>query len=170
MKAAILAFMLLPLFAITRAEAADEWQEFRSTEGAFIVLFPGAPKITNEEPDKNGAKSHDFLVDHGDTAYLVGYTDYPHNTFAGKPVAKVLDQERDNLVHGTAMKVALDKPISNAGREGREVVIVDTNGFTQRVSMYLVGDRLYEVISGGPKGHETSTQARRFHDSFQFLK
>ncbi len=169
MKAAIIAALLLPLLALP-LRAADEWQEFRSTEGGFIVLFPGLPRITNDPPDPRGAKSHDFLVDHGDTAYLVGYTDYPHNSFAGKAADKVLDQERDNLVKGTAMTVKIDRPIINAGRPGREVVIVDSNGFTQRISMYLVGDRLYEVISGGPKDHDSSPQAKRFHKSFQFLK
>jgi hypothetical protein len=170
MKAPILALIIFPLLALASARAADEWQEFRSTEGGFVVLFPGLPKVTDEATDSHGAKSHDFLVDHGDTAYLVGYTDYPANSFAGKPLNKVLDEERDNLVKGTKMTIRADKPISNAGHPGREVVIEDTNGFTQRLSIYLVGDRLYEVISGGPKNHDASPQAKRFHDSFQFIK
>ena len=163
------ASILLALLAATTIRAAEVWQEFRSPEGKFIALFPGKPKITHEAPDQRGATSHDFLVDEGGTAYLVGYTDFPPNTFGNKTMDQVFDQQRDNLVEGTAMVVRVDKPIKNAGQPGREIVIEDPSGFTQRLSIFLVGSRLYEVISGGPKGHDTSAAANRFHDSFQLI-
>jgi hypothetical protein len=168
MKAAVFAASLALAFLVAGTlRAAEAWQEFRSPEGKFIALFPGKPKITHEAPDKQGATSHDFLVDEGATAYLVGYTDFPPGVFGNKTMEQVLDQQRDNLVEGTALMIRVDKPIKNAGQPGREVVIEDPTGFTQRLSIFLVGSRLYEVISGGPKGHDTSPAANRFHGSFQ---
>jgi len=36
--------------------------------------------------------------------------------------------------------------------------------------MFIVGTKLYLLVSVGPKGHETGADASRFRDSFRLLK
>jgi hypothetical protein len=168
-RAALVALLILFCRGASAADAPAKWQTFVSEEGGFSVLFPGTPRPIVDPPDPNGTKSHQFLVELGRTAYIVGYTDYKFGTFVGHTPQQVLDNARDKLVKGQPVKLLEDKAIALAGRAGREVAFEEKDGFTQIYDLYLVGDRLYQVISAGPKGHDKSAAAIRFRDSFRFI-
>lgn len=154
----------LTIFGTTHAE--DAWPEYRSIEGGFAVSFPGAPKLTNQTaPD--GESIHSVVVDLDKTAFLVLYTDYGTGTFAGGDPALALDQVRDRLVGDQKTQLRIERNFTFKSRPARELVIDDAHGSTQIYRLYIVGDRLYQVICGGPKGFETSPDAQRFENSFR---
>jgi len=170
MKRRPLFFALLLLLVAVPALAADSWQEFRSFEGGFAVQLPGPPKVTADPPDANGVSSHSFLVDRDKTAYMVGYDQYPAGKLAVLDPVRVLDVSRDDLIKGREVTLTEDRPLKLEGHPGRELVFVAKDGFTQMVRLYVVGDRLYQTLSGGPKGHEKTPEAKRFHDSFHLIR
>ena len=55
-----------------------------------------------------------------------------------------------------------------AGRDGFEAITDDGKGKVNHlVSIVPAGDRIYMLISAGPRGHATSDDAERFRDSFR---
>lgn len=169
MKAAGLAFAAVALLAAVPAYGEDAWHEYRSGEGHFAVTFPGVPKASRDRPDQHGAVSYEFVVDQGALAYVVSLTEYPKGTLAGKSATRLFDQARNDLIKNSTELLRVDKPITLDHHPGREVVIEDKDGYVQDLHIYLAGDRIYEVITGGPKGSENSADAKRFHASFRIL-
>lgn len=169
MRLAASSLLLLALLCAIPARAADDWQELRSVEGGFSVMMPGKPKLTVDPPDAAGITAHSYLVDLGQVAYMVAYSDYPAGRLSKVPAERVLEDARDNLIKDRNVSLRIDRPISLADHPGREVIFEAADGFTQMIRLYVVKDRLYQTISGGPKGHEQTKGALRFHDSFRFL-
>lgn len=163
----IVSLLLLALSGT--AFAAAEWKEYRSEEGGFTALFPGTPKVNFEPADESGVAAHEFVVDLGRIAYAVSYDDFAPNTFAGKDPQRILDLARDRLVKGQPVKLLVDKPVRADNHTGREVVFEESDGYTQVYRIYVVKDRLYETITGGPRGSDKSLETIRFHDSFHFI-
>jgi hypothetical protein len=149
--------------------AAGNWVQYRSEAGNFTALFPGTPKERADPAGESSVISHEFVFDLGGMTYVVGYDDFALNTFAGKDPQQILDKARNNLVLGQPVKILVDKHIALDKHPGREVVFIDDVGYTQLYRIYLVHDRLYQTITGGPQGSEKSADAVRFHNSFKFL-
>ena len=164
-RVAALALLLLAL--ASSASAAPAWKEFRSKEGGFEVLLPVAPKIRSEAPDMSGGVANVFTADLGSTAYVVSYTDYQPGTFAGRSPELIYNVARNDLVKGQPVKLLADRKVAVSGRDGREVIFSDKEGYTQVYRFLVVKDRLYAVISGGPLNHEKSAEVRRFFASFK---
>ena len=162
--------IILGIFCLAGfAAAATNWIQYRSTEGGFAVLFPGLPKERVDPARERPVVSHEYLVESGTTTYVVSYDDFAPNTFAGRDPQRILDGARNNLISGQPVKLLVDKHIVLANRPGREIVFVDDVGYTQMYRIYVVRDRLYQTITGGPEGSNKSAEAVRFHDSFQIL-
>jgi hypothetical protein len=149
--------------------AADKWVQYRSEGGKFTALFPGTPKERADPPGESSVISHEFVVDLAGATYVVSFDDFAPKSFAGRDPQRILDQARNNLVLGQPVKVLVDKRIALENHPGREIVFADDGGYTQMYRIYLVRDRLYQTITGGPQGSEKSADAVRFHNSFKIL-
>jgi hypothetical protein len=158
---------LLVLLLAAAAFAADAWQEVRSKEGGFVALFPKKPKITTEPGDANAAPAHVFTADLGETAYVVSYTDYPKGAFVGRDAQTILDRARNDLVKDRPVELLVDRKIAMDKFEGREIVFQDKDGYTQAFRLYIAGDRLYEIIAGGPGRPDLSVEGKHFFDAFR---
>jgi hypothetical protein len=163
------ALLLLTVLCLAPAALAQTpWQPFQSAVDGFGILFPGKPEQSQKDFGK-GAIFHQFLVDSGDTAFLVLYTQYAPGTFVGKDPALILDKSKEGLIAGLKVSVRVDRSFDFALNSARELVIDDEHGSTQVYRIYVVRDRLYQVICGGPKGFEKTPEAQRFQDSFQLV-
>jgi hypothetical protein len=137
----------------------EKWTDFNSPKYGFAAQFPKAPA---ESPV--GPNQRNFLTDLGDTAYLVSVVE--------KAAAK---QDWQKLVElyakGSGSKVRTQRPATIVGHAGVEAITDDeANNVSSLVYMTVVGNRLYQIVSAGPKGHETSADANRFRDSFRILR
>jgi hypothetical protein len=64
-------------------------------------------------------------------------------------------------------KVRKRGPATIAGRQGFEAITDDGKGKVNHLlSIVPAGDRIYMLVSAGPRGHATSEDAERFRDSF----
>ena len=160
------ALALLLAFGLTAA-AAEAWTPVASKEGGFTALFPAAPAIKTEPPDPSGGVTSIYAASLGKMDVEVSYTDYGGRAFAGKSLEAIFNLARDDLVKGQPVKLLADRKIALEGREGREVIFSEGDGYTQVYRFFVVGTRIYAVIAGGPAGIEKSAEAKRFLDSFR---
>jgi hypothetical protein len=153
----------------------SSWQEFVSQEGDFRVLMPGTPCEEDEElAAPFSSLVHKFLLESGDTAYMVCYVD--HTEAQNKPCWRddletcrfLLDLHPKASTNGAvALRTTLGRPVRQGGHAGRETLVeVPALGRADRNRTFVVGRRLYFVRVAGPKESVTSAEADRFLDSF----
>ncbi len=159
----------------TTAQApAPQWTEFQSPERGFAVAFPGTPKVTSTPVEgQNPLLQYDFQVNVGeDTVYTVVVFEYP----SGKGPSPVTDDFYVKLVNayakGSESRLRKRGAATVAGRPGFEAIADGDSSkgkLNHLVDVIPAGDRVYMLVSAGPKGFATSDDAEHFRDSFHLL-
>jgi hypothetical protein len=168
-----MALLCVAVGAITVcADDEPDWKEFACKEGRFKVLMPGAPKEKKLETESDFGKGvlHMNTVQAGKTMYGANYCDFPEEV-KKTPLKKVYDSSRDGAVANLEGKLASEKDIKLGDYPGREIQI-DVAGGKQvfRARVYLVDQRLYQVVVFGTKEAATSKDADKFLESFKLAE
>jgi hypothetical protein len=153
------------------AAEQPQWTEFQSDERGFAVTFPGAPKSASAPVEgQNPLLQYDFQVSLGeDTVYSVVVFEYPpgkgpnpdNDTYVKLVNAYAKGSESRLRKRGTA---------TIAGYPGFEAISDDKKGkLSHLINVVPSGDRIYMLVTAGPKGHATGDDAKRFRDSFRLL-
>jgi len=185
MRSVTLASLLL-LAAVSPGTAEDQsptapaqasgpqWTEFQSPEHGFAIEFPGAPKTTSTPvAGQNPLLQYDFQASIGDdTVYSVVVFEYP----AGKAPSPITDDFYVKLVNayakGSDSRLRKRGEATIAGHAGFEAISDSDTGkgrLNHLVDIVPSGDRIYMLVSAGPKGHATDDDAEHFRDSFRLL-
>lgn len=161
----------LGLLAVALAACSRE-ETVVSRDGGFSATFPVKTQATSL-PVKSGeidVTMKMVAAEKDGASFVVSYVDYPTGALAQKS----LDQAFQDIIDGTvgnvqgALRTA--SPIALGGTTGREVLIdVPAQNVAVHERIFLVGDRLYQVMYGGPKGTESAKDAMAFLDSFKLL-
>jgi hypothetical protein len=161
--------------AMAPAPASEpQWTEFQSPEHGFAVEFPGTPKMTSTPVEgQNPLLQYDFQVSVGDdTIYSVVVFEYP----AGKAPSPITNDFYVKLVNayakGSDSRVRKRGEATVAGHAGFEAISDGDSGkgrINHLVDVVPSGDRIYMLVSAGPKGHATDDDAEHFRDSFRLL-
>lgn len=153
----------------TGREPADTWTDYVSREGGFTVRVPKPPSYqTSEASTAVGSITvHTFVIEHGQMVYAVMYNDIPGNL---PDVPEALADGRDGTLAtaGEGAELVYEKDISIDGNPGLEfrINVPDPAGvYTAR--MYVVGDRLYQVLAMSPAGVNADEAVFKFLDSFE---
>ena len=164
----------LPQFS--RGAEADEQQlkQFVSQHGRFSVLMPGTP-IADSEPvrleDGGTITIHSFVValNNDNVTYTVTYSALQLEQKTFSPQA-FLERSRDAVVStlGAGARLLSDSAIDLDGAPGRAFAVQkgDDIGVAQRV--YVVNDRLYQLIVGASNGHRAANRDA-FLNSFRIV-
>jgi hypothetical protein len=165
---------VLALFVVASlAPGAEEPKlvVLRSKEGKFSVTLPDKPaeKKTKVKTAVGEVDAYLFSVDQKDRgAYLVTYNDYPAKS-VGDGADKVLAGVIEANVKALKGKLASEEKITIGAKKhpGREVRIElpDKKGL-YRAKLYLVGDRLYQVVAFGPDDFAKSKAVDDYLKSF----
>lgn len=152
-----------------------EWKTFESKEGDFRVLFPGKPmRQTQEIPVPGGkTKLHLFLVSpQDDRVYMVSYNDYPEAVVKAQETKTLLDNVVKGNVESLKGKVLSQKEITLGQKKhpGRAVLIENNEGAQYKAKVFLVGNRLYQVVALGPKEFIEQKETGKYLDSFDVTK
>jgi hypothetical protein len=149
------------------------WKEFTSKEGRFTVSFPGDPKEMKEsEKTPVGVlEIHglgmDFPKEKG--AYGVIYFDMPgvipDQPGVAEKFLEAIPQQVKAGVRGATISGPIKK-ITQDGYPGQELNLDLPEKEIAIVRLYLVKNRWYRIIVGGPKEFVSSPEAQRFLDSF----
>lgn len=155
--------------------AAPNLQEFKSKPGRFAVMAPVPLKETTQSIKGKFGKveMHMFMGQQGDTCYIVSYADFPPKQAHQPDPEKVLDGGRNGMVSNANGKLVFENKITLQGNPGRELVIdaKDRSGAkgTVKARLFLVKNRLYEVMVAAPKGGISGLQMDDFLKSFRLL-
>jgi hypothetical protein len=150
-----------------------QWTEFQSPERGFAISFPGTPKVTSAPVEgQNPLLQHDFQVSVGeDTVYTVVVFEYPAGKAPNPPDTDYYVKLVNAYAKGSESRLRKRGPATVAGRPGFEAIADDGKGkLNHLVDVVPVGDRIYMLVTAGPKGHATGDDAERFRDSFRLLE
>jgi hypothetical protein len=150
------------------------WTEYTSLEGGFLVSFPGAPTELARTLSTEGAgdiEAHICIVKHEHSAYGIMYADYPESYIEQLETEHLFDIGLEGAVAGSNATLLSESTISLDGHPGREVKAkLSEGGLVVRTRMYLVGNRLYQVIATVPEDQVLSSNVDVFLNSFALLQ
>jgi hypothetical protein len=171
-KTLIVQLCLAAALLLAADDANTKPGDFAPKGGRFTVQMPGQPKEqTNKVNTAIGPIDVHLFVSAPDpnTAYIVGYSDYPEEMIKKSDSQKILDGARDGAVKNVNGKLDSEKKITIDGHPGRDFSIA-TEHFEGRDRIYLVNNRLYQVMMVGSRDFVTSKDAEKFLDSFKLTE
>ena len=139
------------------------WNTFTSPQGRYSVLLPGQ---VQKAPTTKGMAFGSDLPD--GTSFMVMYSD--HDDLDIKSYSsELLIVARDAAADGE--ELLHDKAIDLNGHPGREFGFADSDNDMSHVRIFLVGQRMYQLIFLVPrwKYSATNKDLQRFMGSFQLL-
>jgi hypothetical protein len=163
----------LSLYAQDKRDDKDEKQlvVFVSKEGKLSVSVPSKPlERTNKLKTAGGElEVHMFMIDQKDRAFIVSYTDYPAGS-VDPDEKKTLAGVVDGNARAIKGRVASNEPITIGKKDypGRAISIEFGGAKKQiyRARVYLVDNRLYQVVALGPDEFTKSQAVEAYFKSF----
>lgn len=176
----VLAALAVPGIAEEAAPTQDvpqepEWREFHFSERGFVASFPGItekPKPASAPVSgQNPLLQHDYQVKVSkDTVYSVVVFEYPEGRAPNPPKPDYFAKVVAAYAKGSNTNVRKKGARTVDRRPGYQAMAEDSRGkLNHLISLVANGDRVYMVISAGPKGHAKSEDAERFRDGFRLL-
>ncbi len=172
-------FLSTPSLAEDSTDAGAEqelaWQEFHFSERGFVASFPGTTEKPKPESTpvsgQNPLLQHDYKVKAGkDTVYWVVVFEYPEGRAPNPPKPDYFEKVVAAYAKGSNTKVLTKTSKTINGRAGYEARAEDSRGkLNHLITLVANGDRIYMIISAGPKRHAKSEDATRFRDGFLLL-
>ncbi len=153
-------------------EPQDQWTEFQSPERGFAILFPGTPQMTTAPVEgQNPLIQYDFQVGIGDSdVYHVVVFEYPAGKAPNPPDPDYFFKLANAYAKGSESRLRKKGAVTIADRASYEAITDDGKGkLNHLVDIVPAGDRIFMLISAGPKNHAASDEAKRFRDSFRLL-
>ncbi|MEM7192054.1 MAG: hypothetical protein AAF405_04155 [Pseudomonadota bacterium] len=157
------------------ADATVSWREFHFPERGFVVSFPDVsekPKAKSTPvAGQNPLLQHEYKVKTGkDTVYSLVVFEYPEGRAPNPPKTEYFEKVVAAYAKGSDTKLRSKTPLKLDRRPGFEAKSEDGRGkLNHLITMVANGDRVYMLISAGPKKHANSMDALRFRDSFRLL-
>ena len=152
---------------------------YTSVEGRFSVEQPRSTEVLELPATAVGSWAgsidlHSVVFNRKDEAeFGVLYADLGQDTIEQNGPEQVFDQQRDQDVWNSHYTLLTEESISLQGHPGRQLNLnVTGTDAGQGLDLatfryYLVGQRLYIVISAGQEDEAAATEMDRFLDSFQ---
>lgn len=149
------------------------WQQV-DTE-TFSVEVPGAveKKDGTEQTAAGPVKTTTWSSQTAGAFYAVSIADYPTGMMAAALPSKVLEGARDGAMANVGGKVErdfavfLDSGTPKKKYPGREFDGSTTQGIRLAARLFLVDDRLYQMISVSPIASFNAADFKKFADSFK---
>ncbi len=136
----------------------------------FTAEFPGKPKKITRTVTRNGMTLEVHYVGYasGNRAFSVVYSDYPSGHVQSTGAENVLAGARNGAAQSVGGRIVHHESITLGNHVGQEVKIKDAGkGMEMRNRMYLVGDRMYQVMVVAKTGNSENAEANDFLDSFE---
>lgn len=151
----------------------EGWKVYRSVPGRFTVWLPGLAKEKSSavKTASGDVQQHQATLNDTRTGifYSAVYAEYPGVTFG--QVQSRLDAARDGALRKGKARLLSEAPIEFGKFPGREIYleVPTTNKARIRMRMYLIEQRLYQLLVGGKDDLVTSKDAEQFLSSFQLV-
>lgn len=146
------------------------WKTVAPKGAGFSVAMPAAPTEKKQKvPTATGTLEVVMQVADGrnDSLFVVSYCDFPGPELKKAEVDKRLDQARDGALASARGKKRSEEPIKLGGHAGREIVIEKDGEVVVKMRIFLVKNRLYQVMVLGNGPVFASKDVGVFLDSFR---
>ncbi len=160
----------LGLLLIAGCGKQAKWETFSSPIGGFSVLAPETPKEMKKTVNTavGPVDAYFFIARQRTAAYTAGYSDYPSSMVRNSNPDEILDNSRDGAVANIQGKLLSELIITLGRYPGREIKVETPDGkSTMRARIYLVNNRLYQLIVATTRENALSPDVTRFLDSFK---
>lgn len=147
-------------------------EAFASEVGKFSISAPAPFEEMQQsvETPVGPVDIYTFTAEADDSAYVVAYSDYPSEIIEQTDPQMLLDGSRDGAVANLGGTLVSEEDIDLEGNPGRSLVIDATTSQDQSATInsriYLVDNRLYQVLIVSPEGEGAPEDAENFLDSF----
>ena len=170
-----LALLALCLAVLAGCGPRSEWQELAVPDGGFSVLMRGPPLVTPQHVDTPAGRmsAHLYSSDRPDAYFAVGYTDFPLALAVGSEPEKIFAGSRDTWVKRIQGRLVSSSPLKLAGKyPGMQFTVEGT--YQERPAivegrLYLVDQRLYQVIALTRQGEMPQGIVNRYFESFKLI-
>jgi hypothetical protein len=150
------------------------WQVYESRTGGYTVWLPGKPTETTSEAGTGKNKHQMYQAQVKDVlsglTLLVTYADFSNTIFPDPD--KALDAARDGATQQSGTKLVREDRIALGDHPGRELrlALPSAKGVLFRLRIYLVGQRTYQLMVGGPEKAVEGASAETFFQSFRLAR
>ena len=172
-----IASVLMLVISMAACSPAPEPKEFKSAAGRFSVMSPLVLKETTQSIDTTTAGKITFYVfwgKQGDRECAVSYGDYPESIIQKISPQVILDGARNGMVSNINGKLISETKIALEGNPGRELLIDVLAGkgqeMTLKTRIFLVKNRLFQIMWLAPKGRASIIEMDAFLQSLKLLK
>jgi hypothetical protein len=139
-------------------------QTFTSAEGRFTIQFPGTPMQDSATASAGTLYKFSVSSDDNNIDYMVTYSDNPN--FVNRAPQDILLGARDGAVKAVdGATLTSDAAIDLNGVPGRAFTTTDKDGGSYATHIFLVGNRLYQLLVASNKDHPAA-QTEQFMNSF----
>jgi hypothetical protein len=182
---------LIACAALASCTSRSEWSELEVSEAGFAVLMRGEPRYLRQDLETPAGRmtAHLYSSETPDSYFAVGYHDYPLALVVGAKSDEVFNGVRDTWVRRINGRLVMkDNSLKLAGKypgieftaEGRrprggKPSAGDADGegaepdtFMQ-ARVFLVDQRLYQIIAMGRKSAVSQGVVNRFLNSFRLV-
>ena len=152
-----------------------EWRELRVSDGGFSILMRGAPLYTPQQLDSPAGRmsAHLYASDRPDAYFAIGYIDYPLALAVNSAPEKIFAAPQETWVKRIEGKVTSTTPLTLAGKyPGLQFTVEGRHKDRDTVvegRLYLVDQRLYQIVAMGNKGELSQGVVNRYFDSFKLI-
>jgi hypothetical protein len=173
MKKVIQLFLLgsaLVLTSCNRGQGTIE--EFSSEVGQFTIATPAPFEETQQsvETPVGPVEIYTYTAETDESAYVVAFSDYPSQMIEESEPEMLLNSSRDGAIDNLGGTLIQEEIIDIEGHPGRSLVIsADTTTDEATIinsRIYLVDNRLYQILVVSPEEHETKAVTKSFLESF----
>ena len=163
--------LLVSLFAIGEAAAQAKnataqaeqsgWEEFAPEGAGFSILFPNKP--VEATTTKTNYTLHSFTSVAGRGTYIASYADYKE--IKSEPAAFLI-ANRDRFNKSMQAKLVSSRDLTLNGHAGIEFTS-EHPAANIKSQLFLVGNRLFQVVTMVFRDEDQTTYVNRFFASFK---
>ena len=171
----VLLALALCFFAAACGES--EWRPMEIPEGGFRVLMRGQPHVAKQDVETPAGRmaAHLYSSDRPTSYYAVGYSDYPLAFAVTENPDAIFKGVRDTWLRRVAGRaVGPDRKLTLSGKHPGLEFTAEGNAKGSpayvQARLFLVDQRLYQVIALGLKNQVPQGEVNRFLQSFQLVE
>lgn len=172
MKYRFCQLLLVGALLLTACEStAVTTEAFSSEAGQFSIETPAPFEETQQsvETPVGPIEIRTYTAETEETAYVVAYSDYPPEMVNETDPQMLLNSSRDGAVTNLGGTLVSEEEIELDGYPGRSLVIsanTQNQAATINSRIYLVDNRLYQILVVAPEGGEDAAVSEQFLSSF----
>lgn len=144
-------------------------KEFKSPDNSFIVMLP--KDVKEEKQSINTQLGPIELVSYYAKAkhqeFTIAYSDYPDSFITARDPNVLLDGSRDGAVKNIQGTLLSETIIDMNGHPGRELRIEGPQKIIMKSRIYLVGKRLYQIMTISKPDHSFDKKIEEVLSSFK---